>query len=115
MPRGDRSGPAGMGPMTGRGAGYCAGFNTPGFANRMGGGFGFGRGFGRGMGRGYGMGQYQAAPPTAGWTGYNVPPMDAEGEMSALKQQAAVLKQQMDAIQNRLDDLSGNDSEEKVS
>ena len=33
MPRGDGTGPAGMGPMTGRAAGYCAGFNAPGFAN----------------------------------------------------------------------------------
>jgi hypothetical protein len=26
MPWGDRTGPAGMGPLTGRGLGYCAGF-----------------------------------------------------------------------------------------
>lgn len=26
MPGGDRTGPLGMGPMTGRGLGYCAGF-----------------------------------------------------------------------------------------
>ena len=28
MPRGDRTGPMGMGGMTGRGAGYCAGFGV---------------------------------------------------------------------------------------
>jgi len=33
MPRGDGTGPAGMGPMTGRAAGYCTGSNAPGFAN----------------------------------------------------------------------------------
>jgi hypothetical protein len=33
MPGGDRTGPAGLGPMTGRGAGYCAGFDVPGYAN----------------------------------------------------------------------------------
>ncbi|MFW6189453.1 MAG: DUF5320 domain-containing protein [Planctomycetota bacterium] len=33
MPRGDGTGPLGMGPMTGRAAGYCAGFAGPGFAN----------------------------------------------------------------------------------
>ena len=33
MPFGDGTGPRGMGPMTGRGAGYCAGFGRPGFAN----------------------------------------------------------------------------------
>ena len=33
MPRGNGTGPAGMGPMTGRGAGYCAGFRIPGVLN----------------------------------------------------------------------------------
>ena len=52
MPRGDGTGPMGMGPMTGRGAGYCAGFGAPGFMNP--GPFGgFGRGYGRGPGRGW--------------------------------------------------------------
>ena len=40
MPRGDRTGPAGMGARTGRTAGYCSGSSTPGFVNRiLGGGF----------------------------------------------------------------------------
>ncbi len=30
MPGGDQTGPMGMGPMTGRGAGYCNGFAVPG-------------------------------------------------------------------------------------
>jgi len=44
MPFGDRTGPRGMGPMTGRGGGYCAGFNRPGFINWLPGRrwFGFG-------------------------------------------------------------------------
>ena len=33
MPRGDGTGPTGMGPMTGWGAGYCAGNSVPGFTN----------------------------------------------------------------------------------
>jgi len=33
MPRGDGTGPMGMGPMTGRAAGYCAGFPVPGYMN----------------------------------------------------------------------------------
>ncbi len=48
MPRGDRTGPWGAGPMTGRGMGYCAGYDAPGYVD---GGFG-GRWFGRG-GRGF--------------------------------------------------------------
>ena len=39
MPRGDGSGPAGMGPMTGRAAGYCAGYPMPGYVNPYGGRF----------------------------------------------------------------------------
>lgn len=48
MPRGDRTGPAGAGPMSGRGAGFCAGYQTTGFQNS-------GGGFGRGCGRGFGF------------------------------------------------------------
>ncbi|MBP8912835.1 MAG: DUF5320 domain-containing protein, partial [Phycisphaerae bacterium] len=48
MPGGDGTGPVGMGPMTGRGVGYCAGYPTPGYMIG-----GVGRGFwGRGRGRG---------------------------------------------------------------
>ncbi|NLV49386.1 MAG: DUF5320 domain-containing protein, partial [Clostridiales bacterium] len=36
MPRGDGTGPMGMGRMTGRGAGYCAGFAAPGYSNPVG-------------------------------------------------------------------------------
>ena len=64
MPRGDGTGPGGLGPMTGRGAGFCAGYSTPGYMNPYGGrpgmgrgmGYGRGMGFGRGMGYGRGMG-----------------------------------------------------------
>ena len=33
MPAGDGTGPLGFGPMTGRAAGYCAGYPVPGYAN----------------------------------------------------------------------------------
>lgn len=55
MPFGDRTGPMGLGPMTGRAAGFCAGFGAPGFANAGPGdpyyAYGYGRGYGRGIGR----------------------------------------------------------------
>ena len=57
MPFGDGTGPMGLGPMTGRRAGFCAGFGMPGFTNPIPGrwfGWGFGRGPGRGRGRGRG-------------------------------------------------------------
>lgn len=50
MPRGNGTGPSGMGSMTGRGAGYCANNLQPGFMNG-GGGRGQGRGMGLGLGR----------------------------------------------------------------
>lgn len=53
MPRGDRTGPDGKGPKTGRGLGYCSGNDKPGYTSerpRQ----GLGRGLGRGFGRGYG-------------------------------------------------------------
>lgn len=63
MPLGDRTGPWGLGPMTGRGLGHCAGFPYPGYMNPgypglgLGRGFGFGRGYGRGFGFGRGRGR----------------------------------------------------------
>ena len=53
MPGGDRTGPRGMGPLTGRHMGYCAGYATPGYTN-PGPGYGPGMGYGRGMGWGRG-------------------------------------------------------------
>ena len=50
MPRGDRTGPWGLGPRTGRAAGYCAGYPVPGFMNPI---PGYGHEFGRGYGRGW--------------------------------------------------------------
>jgi len=120
MPRGDGTGPAGMGPMTGRGAGYCGGFGVPGYANpvpgRLGLGFGWGRGFGGG-GRGWRNMYYATGLP--GWARFGaapawgaVPPAWAAGvaptagqEADLLRQQADLLKQQLDAISQRLDEL----------
>ena len=63
MPRGDRTGPYGAGPMSGRAAGYCAGYSVPGYMYPRRGYRGYGRGWGRGYGRGWGRGYY-AYPPT---------------------------------------------------
>ncbi|GAH15858.1 unnamed protein product, partial [marine sediment metagenome] len=57
MPGGDGTGPGGLGPMTGRALGYCAGYSAPGFSIGPGMGMASGRGFGRGRGYwGYGRG-----------------------------------------------------------
>jgi len=60
MPSGDRTGPEGWGPRSGRGLGYCSGYDSPGFTRGYGRGMGrgYGRGYGRGFGRGYGRGYW---------------------------------------------------------
>jgi hypothetical protein len=73
MPAGDGTGPVGIGPMTGRAAGFCGGYPVPGYMNLTGWrsrywgfgrsrGRGCGRGFGRGWGRGIGRWGYGAIP-----------------------------------------------------
>lgn len=127
MPAGDGTGPAGMGPMTGRGAGYCAGYGAPGYANPVP-GRGFGMGWGRGRawgggGRGGGWrwrNQYYATglpgwarfgyapawgvPPAAAYGLYSAPPAPGQ-EAEFLKTQAEWLKEQLDAISQRITEL----------
>ncbi|MBW2631732.1 MAG: DUF5320 domain-containing protein [Deltaproteobacteria bacterium] len=124
MPSGDRTGPAGMGPMTGRVAGYCAGYSAPGFANSIpGGGFGWGFGRGAGFGRGGGWGhrnQFYATglpgwqraaysyPSYAGTASYNAPygqVATKQQELDALKGQAEYLEDSLEGIKQRMEDL----------
>jgi hypothetical protein len=116
MPRGDRTGPAGMGSMTGRGMGYCAGYGAPGYATPAPGfglGWGRGRGWWGGGGRGwrhqyYATGQPRWArygyPPFWGYAPYPQPP-SAEEETEFLKNQAEALRRELEAITQRLEDL----------
>ena len=62
MPFGDGTGPLGLGPMTGRRAGFCAGFGSPGFANPI-----PGRWFGRGWRARYGYPYYGGYSPPYGY------------------------------------------------
>jgi len=121
MPWGDRTGPWGLGPMTGRAAGYCAGYPFPGYANPYVPGWGRGRGRGFwGRGRsfrwrfwapgppawsGYGYGPY-ATPWGAGPTPAWVQPPTKEQEAQLLKDQQEALQQQLEEINQRLQELS---------
>jgi len=121
MPFGDRTGPNGMGPMTGRAAGYCAGYGVPGSANPVGGrgrGFGFGGG---GGGRGWRNRFWATGVP--GWAATGVPaayaapaqpaPMTTENEVAALRQQADMLTQTLAGIAERLAQIEATKSEEQ--
>jgi len=109
MPRGDRTGPDGRGPMTGRGTGCCAGFPVPGFQNPGVGGFGVGRGFGRGFGRVFGRGFGRGVGFRGAYGGYgygyeSMPTQDVD-EKSALKSQADYLKDSLEKVNQRLKEL----------
>jgi hypothetical protein len=133
MPGGDGTGPAGLGPMTGRAAGYCAGYQVPGYMNPVGGRgyWGWGWGF-RGGGRGWRNWYYatglpgwarasQGVPawgsfvaPYAGYpSGYGgvaaVP--TAEQQQDALKQQAQYLQDYLDNVNKRIQELEEEKSQ----
>lgn len=123
MPRGDRTGPMGMGSMTGRAMGYCSGSSVTGFANPA-----YGRGFGRGVGGGIGGGRrgcrnmFYATGQTGwmrggGYAGSYGPaaPLsnpDPELEKQALGRQAQALQSQLNWIRKRLGEMeSGTESQ----
>jgi len=122
MPGGDRTGPMGAGPMTGRAAGYCAGNEGSGSANALGGrGFGGGRGCGGGGGRGrrarrnrfYATGlsgwQRAAAAPTEPAV---APAVSEEEGLSLLKRQADGLAGALDELKARIAELEAEPQEE---
>ena len=118
MPGGDRTGPLGMGPRTGRGAGYCRGYGMPGYANPIfGGGRGVGRGFGFGGGRGWRNRYYATGLP--GWARAWGSPYDygferdlpvragrTKGdEIVFLKEEASLLNDTLSDINKRIEEL----------
>lgn len=106
MPGGDRTGPAGMGPTTGRARGYCNRFAVPGFAN---GGGRRGNRFG-GRSGGWGNRFWYHAAGLSGWQGKA---MDQPGsELSAFGQDARTkeellegLKAQVAFLEDTLSDI----------
>jgi len=101
MPFGDRTGPEGKGPMTGRRAGDCSGDDSGNRIVAQGWGFGRGRGAGRGFGRGgggWGRGRGFFAPPVT---------ISPEQEVNELEAQAQSLQGTLQHIKDRLEKLKG--------
>jgi hypothetical protein len=129
MPGGDRTGPMGMGPMTGRAAGFCAGFPVPGFMNPF-----AARGFwgrGRGGGRGWRNRFYATGVPgreraawgwpafAAGWrygvpyaAPYPQPAVSRDEELDLLKRQAEGFASTLAEIKKRIAELEAQPQEE---
>lgn len=118
MPGGDRTGPMGAGPMTGRGFGFCNGFGNPGYMVparrfRMGGRWG---GFGRGrQGRFYGWGMSFGAKgygPSYGSYGPAQQP-SREEEIEMLQSEAKDIKDTLQQINLRIEQLQKEKTEDK--
>jgi hypothetical protein len=120
MPGGDGSGPNGMGPMTGRAAGLCAGNTRPGFFNIPGGrrflnGFGrTGRGPGRGAGRGFRNNYYTNNMFSSYETG-NPQDVPVRENAEILKSQAQYLQKNLDVINLRIQELEKVDKRKDKS
>ena len=103
MPGGDRTGPLGLGPRTGRAAGLCAGYGVPGYLNPV---PGFGRGFfGRGWGRGRGFRWRTFYPFPLGY-GDVYPRFSREDERNYLENYVKDLEEELQNVKKRLSDLS---------
>jgi hypothetical protein len=114
MPRGNRTGPTGMGPMTGRAAGYCGGSGMPGFSNPA---FGRGAGVGFARGRGFGGGgrgfrNMFCATDFPGRIRFGGYAQDPAMEKQMLKNQADVLQTELAFINKRLEEFEAGDKDE---
>ncbi len=97
MPRRDRTGPMGMGPMTGRGFGPCGEIGMPRYAPPFPGGGSWRRG---GPGRGW---QHRFHVPPM--PGRFAPSVSGEQEQDWLKAQAADMEEALKQIRERLNEL----------
>jgi len=97
MPGGDRTGPTGAGPITGRGWGYCRGNDSQGYGGYQG---KAGRGFGRRFQRGPGFGRGNDFGPRAGFGNYYRDP--AVSEQTLIENEIRILKDQLAALEDRL-------------
>ena len=105
MPHGDRKGPNGNGQKTGRGLGFCNGNETAGYTTleRNGAGVGYGRGRGfsnQHSHRGYGSDSYRV--------GRNAQ-VDFVGvkEKTLIENEINILKDQLTALEERLNNIKG--------
>ncbi len=97
MPRRDGSGPAGQGPLTGRGLGNCTGVQNTAYGYGYGRGLGLGMGMGRGAGYGRGFGGYYATAPA---------PVTYASQKDFLTAQQSDLKNRLDIINSQLNNLT---------
>jgi hypothetical protein len=99
MPRGDKTGPQGLGQMTGRRMGLCVGNDNPGFFTNS----GFGRGMGRqfrsgnrsGIGRGFFRGGNISETPSDYTSNKG---LSLENEIKLLKEKISFLETKISGV-----------------
>ncbi len=101
MPRGDRRGPEGAGPMTGRGFGYCSGSGRPGYLEES--GYGRGRSGGRGLRRGIGFGGGR------GYGYFSQTAVTSVSEKTLIENEMNTLKDQLESLNKRLSEIEKKD------
>ena len=123
MPKGDKTGPQGLGSKTGRAAGYCAGYSVPGYMNPMRRcGRGFGRGFGGRRGGGFGIRRFGYVQPFVVQSEYQ--PIDQpktlqqeiaslENYQKSLEVEKTNINQEMEGVKARLKELKASTTQEK--
>ena len=99
MPRGDRSGPSGEGPKTGRGMGYCTGNEHPGYMNMH---QSWGAGFGRRFRGGYGYGRGAGFGSRHDYGSYYPGSTADVSEKTLIENEIRILKDQLTALEDRL-------------
>lgn len=118
MPGGDRTGPIGRGPRSGRSAGFCVGYEGSGISNRghrqegARGGRG-GRGHcNRFLATGAPGWRYFAGNPTPGGMSFSAQTGTPEDELDALKGQARYLESSLKELQVRMEALASRNKTE---
>jgi hypothetical protein len=98
MARGDKTGPSGAGPKTGRGMGYCAGNEHPGYMNMP---SNWGAVFGRRI-RGGGGGYRTGFGFRHGYRHFQPGNMTDVPEKTLIENEIRILKDQLSALEDRL-------------
>ena len=116
MPGGDRTGPVGRGPLTGRGAGFCNGYRVSGYANpgyNASGAFFGGRGRrNRFFATGVPGWQSFAGNPLPGGMSFSAQPETPQNELDVLKERAQYLENGLKELQARMEALTSRNKTE---
>ena len=106
MPKGDKKGPDGAGPKTGRGMGLCAGHSKAGFMNKIHETGFAGRGCGKGSRRGFGRGFGHSFM----FDGEFADTISAADEKELLSNQAVVFETGLKAVKARMEEIEKSEN-----